>query len=192
MHVEPVHLPTPGDDDQLTVGQGWPDHGVPPTPAGRCRYCRTHVLLTSPSPGGRDGERPRIPAPRRATMEDSGRFELMDVPSPAPSMAIVELIEQMAEPSGARRPRAQGSRWIRQRRAGSGDQALHVPATVSFPCRARRGSTRRPSCSWNAATAASTVGKKCAGSMVRVSSYRSILPRTGSFISAKTRWMPAR
>ena len=41
----------------------------------------------------------------------------------------------------------------------------------------------------NASTAASSVGKKCDGSIVRVSSYRSILRRTGSFISAKTRWI---
>ena len=41
-----------------------------------------------------------------------------------------------------------------------------------------------------AARADSMVGKKCVGSIVRVSSYRSIFARTGSFISANTREIP--
>ena len=49
-----------------------------------------------------------------------------------------------------------------------------------------------PNCSRNAVTLSPMVGKKCAGSMVRVSSYPSILARTGSFSSAKTRLIHGR
>ncbi len=94
------------------------------------------------------------------------------------------------------RPRLESAEALRSRRAGLSEKPWPPrPDRVRARCFPQNSQsmppcpesmTSDPSSSpvrndRNAATAASIVGKKCDGSIVRVSSYRSILARTGSF-----------
>ena len=142
--------------------------------------------------GGRaGGEDPRCAPPLSTTYQPARTT----ISSPSSDTTSPDQLAKPAHHDKAPRRRAARSmppvrRAVRSALDVRRGSWIAAPFTCSAPVVIPRRMPGLPRLLLERPIAASTVGKKCFGSMVLVNSYCSILRRTGSFIAAKTRLTP--